>query len=316
MPAANTAKVKAEHMVQNAAERLANGGVIALPTETVYGLAAAAENDAAVRRIYAIKGRPANHPLIVHLPRATDLPRYATGDLGAASLLAERFWPGPLTIVLQKTSVVSDIVTAGQPTVALRVVDHPLTEAILARFGSAVAAPSANRFGRVSPTTAQHVRDDLGSDVDLVVDGGPAHVGVESTIVDLSGNVPAVLRAGIIGIAELRATLGVAIDMRAGGSVRVPGTLAAHYAPRLPLVLIERGNLETERERRTAAGERTGVLTLPLEPAAAARSLYAALRSLDSARFDVLLAVLPPDTEANAAVRDRLSRAAAANQRA
>ncbi len=303
--------VTREGGINDAAGRLRAGGVVALPTETVYGLAADAANPAAVRRIYAIKGRPADHPLIVHLPQAADLERYAAGDLRTARILAERYWPGPLTIVLPKSGIVSGDVTGGQPTVALRVVDHPLTQAILARFGSAVAAPSANRFGRVSPTTAQHVRDDLGDDVDLVVDGGPARVGIESTIVDLSGNIPAVLRLGSIGVAELSAVLGTAVETRVGGTVRAPGTLESHYAPRSPLVLIEQNTLEAELKRRAAAGERAGVLVLPDGAAAAARALYAALRDLDRGDYDVLLAILPPDTPSNAAVRDRLRRAAA-----
>ena len=207
----------------------------------------------------------------------------------------------------------SDIVTAGQPTVALRSVDHPLTAAILERFGRPVAAPSANRFGRVSPTTAQHVRNDLGADVDLVVDGGPARVGVESTIVDLTGAVPAILRAGSIGAQALGDVLGVPVVVRRGGTVRAPGMLAAHYAPRAPLFLIEADLLASETERRSAHGERVGVLTLPTDASAAARELYATLRALDSDAYDVLLTSLPADTEANAAVRDRLVRAAAAH---
>jgi len=297
-------------IIEEAARLLRAGGLVALPTETVYGLAADATNVSAVRRIFAVKGRPAEHPLIVHLPDADALPRYAAGSSVWLELLARRFWPGPLTVIVRKTERVPDVVTGGQPTVALRVADHPITQAILARFGGAVAAPSANRFGRVSPTTAQHVRDDLGDDVDLVVDGGPARIGVESTIVDLTGEIPAILRAGSIGPTALGDALGIPVIARFSGEVRAPGTLAAHYAPRTMLVLVEAAQLERETERRSRRGERVAVMTLPADPAAAARGLYAALRVLDAGGHDVVLSVLPPDVEANSAVRDRLARAA------
>jgi L-threonylcarbamoyladenylate synthase len=295
----------------DAAVRLLNGGgVVALPTETVYGLAADAGNAAAVRRIFTIKGRPADHPLIVHLSKAADLACYAADNPPALHRLAELFWPGPLTLIVRKTPLISDIVTAGQPTVALRVVDHPVTQAILEQLGRAVAAPSANRFGRVSPTTAQHVRDDLGDAVDLIIDGGPARIGVESTIVDLSGPTPAILRAGMIGASALGDALGQPVITRQGGDVRAPGMLASHYAPRAPLVLVDARDIAAETARRSARGERVGILTLPADAAVAARTLYATLRALDAAEFDVLIASLPDDIEANAAVRDRLKRAA------
>jgi L-threonylcarbamoyladenylate synthase len=300
-----------DSIIDEAVRVLRAGGVVALPTETVYGLAADAANLAAVRRVFTIKGRPPDHPLIVHVPNAQALARYAAGDPPALRRLAERFWPGPLTAIVRKTDSVSDIVTGGQSTVALRIVDHALTQAILERFGGAVAAPSANRFGRISPTTAQHVRDDLGSEVDLIVDGGPARIGVESTIIDLTGDVPAILRAGVIGPTALGDALGVPVITRVGGPVRAPGTLTAHYAPRVPLVLASAAALDREAYRRAQRGERVGILTLPTEAAAAARELYATLRALDAAGYDVVLAVLPPDVEANAAVRDRLMRAAA-----
>jgi L-threonylcarbamoyladenylate synthase len=298
-------------IVEQAVRVLRAGGVVALPTETVYGLAADAANISAVRRIFAIKGRPRDHPLIVHLAQRAALATYAAGDPPALRRLADRFWPGPLTVIVHKTERISDVVTGGQQTVALRVPDHPLTAAILADLGGAVAAPSANRFGRVSPTTAQHVRDDLGDEVDLIVDGGPARVGVESTIVDLTGEVPAIVRAGIIGSTQIGEALGVPVITRVGGTVRAPGTHATHYAPRVPLVLASPGELTAEIARRSRRGERVGVLTLPTAATAAARELYATLRALDSMGYDVVVAVLPDDTEANAAVRDRLSRAAA-----
>jgi L-threonylcarbamoyladenylate synthase len=292
-----------EALVVYAARLLSAGGVIALPTETVYGLAADALNPSAVRRVFAIKGRPLDHPLIVHLADPEHVERYARDVPAGARTLMERFWPGPLTIVLRKRDDVPLEVTGGQPTVALRIANHPLTQAILRRFGGAVAAPSANRFGRVSPTTAEHVRADLGDEVDLIVDGGPARVGVESTIVDLTGDVPAVLRAGAIGPTELADALGTPVVTRSGGNVRVPGTLAAHYAPRARLIVAERGATVP------APAGRVAELTLPAEPRAAARALYASLRALDAQGYDAIVVTLPPDTEANAAVRDRLLRA-------
>ena len=284
--------------------------MIALPTETVYGLAADVTNAAAVRRIYAIKGRPLDHPLIVHLPNREQLERYAVDVPEPARRLVAAFWPGPLTLVLRKSDEVPPGVTGGQPTVALRMIDHPLTGAILQRFGSAVAAPSANRFGRVSPTTAEHVHADLGDDVDLIVDGGPARVGVESTIVDLTGDVPAILRYGAIGATELAEVLGTPLVTRGSGGVRAPGMLASHYAPRAALVLAEEGTQAATADELRAAGGHVAELTLPEDPRAAARTLYASLRALDAQGYDTIVVTLPPDTEPNAAVRDRLLRAA------
>ena len=294
-----------------AARLLGAGGVVALPTETVYGLAADVSNAAAVRRVYAIKGRPLDHPLIVHLPSAAQLERYAIDVPEAAHRLVARFWPGPLTIVLRKSDAVPPTVTGGQDTVALRMIDHPLARDILLRFGSAVAAPSANRFGRVSPTTADHVRADLGDDVDLIVDGGPSSVGVESTIVDLTGQVPTILRHGAIGASELAGVLGTPVVAYSGeGNVRAPGMLAAHYAPRAALVIAEADERERTCAELRAAGGHVAELALPEDPRAAARSLYASLRALDAQGYDTIVVALPPDIEANAAVRDRLQRAA------
>jgi L-threonylcarbamoyladenylate synthase len=265
-----------------------------------------------VRRIHAIKGRPLDHPLIVHLPGAELLERYAVDVPDSAHRLAAAFWPGPLTIVLRKADEVPFNVTGGQSTVALRTIDHPLTRAILARFGSAVAAPSANRFGRVSPTTAEHVQADLGDDVDLIVDGGPARIGVESTIVDLTGDVPTILRQGAIGATELADALGMPVAAQPGttGTVRAPGMLAAHYAPRAALVLAEEGQGAATAAQLRASGSHVAELALPEDPRAAARSLYASLRALDAQGFDTIVVTLPADIEANAAVRDRLQRAA------
>jgi L-threonylcarbamoyladenylate synthase len=298
-----------QDVVARAADVLRRGGVIAMPTETVYGLAADVANADAIARVYAIKGRPADHPLIVHAHDLRALDGYVAEITPALRALAARFWPGPLTAVVTRGPRTPRTVTGGQDTVAVRVPEHPLARAILGAFGGALAAPSANRFGRVSPTTAEHVRADLGGEVDLIVDGGPARVGVESTIVDLTGAVPAVLRAGAITPSQLGDALGTPVVTRVGGSVRAPGTLPSHYAPRARVVLAD-GAAEVARER-AGAGERVALLTLPDDPAAAAAALYATLRALDADGYDTIVAALPPDTEANAAVRDRLVRAAA-----
>ncbi len=299
-----------EH-VARAVDVLRGGGVVAIPTETVYGLAADAANAAAVARVYAIKGRPAGHPLIVHAHVLAALDGYIETVTPRMRRLAERFWPGPLTVVVARGPRTPLAVTGGQETVAVRVPDHPLTQAILAELGRPLVAPSANRFGRVSPTTAAHVRDDLGDEVDLIVDGGETRVGVESTIVDLTADVPAVLRAGAITPTQLSDALGEPVVTRAGGPVRAPGTLPSHYAPHAQVVLVPNDGREDELARRGERGERVALLTLPDEPAAAARTLYATLRALDADGYETIVATLPPDTEDYAAVRDRLTRASA-----
>ena len=299
-------------LILYASRLLRAGGVIALPTETVYGLAADITNEAAVRRVFAIKGRPLSHPLIVHIADECDIDRYAIDAPAAARRLAERFWPGPLTIVLRKSAAVPAYVTGGQDTVALRIVNQRTTRAIIRAAGGGVAAPSANRFGRVSPTTAEHVAHDLGDDVDYIIDGGPSLVGVESTIVDLTGRVPAILRAGGIGRAELSAALGRrVVRRRRPTNVRTPGSLPSHYAPRARVILRAASAAERELQRLIASGVRAARLVLPDDPGEAARTLYASLRALDAAGYDAIVATLPPAREEHLAVRDRLTRAAA-----
>ena len=302
--------MRGDDVVARAIAVLRGGGVVAIPTETVYGLAADVANAAAIARVYAIKGRPADHPLIVHVHDVGALDGYVGAITPTLRALAERFWPGPLTAIVARGPRTPRSVTGGQDTVAVRVPEHPLARAILAAFGGALAAPSANRFGRISPTTAEHVRADLGDEVDLVVDGGPARIGIESTIVDLTGAVPAVLRAGAITPSELGRALGAPVVTRVGGGVRAPGTLASHYAPRAQVVLVDTDAREAEARRGAGLGERVAVLTLPDDPAAAAHTLYATLRALDDDGYDTIVAALPPDIEANAAIRDRLTRAA------
>ena len=312
--------------VAAAVQVLREGGLVALPTETVYGLAADASNELAVRRIFAAKGRPSSHPLIVHLPGEQALPLYAAEIPERARKLAAAFWPGPLTLVLKKSARVSDAVTGGQDTVALRVPAHPLAQAVLARFGGGLAAPSANKFGHVSPTTAEHVRTDLGDEVDLILDGGACEVGVESTIVDLSGPSPALLRPGGLATEEVERVLGEKLSAPIT-QVRAPGMLASHYAPRAGLLVVEAESLSDEVARQVDAGLKVAVMapgapalpsagsvrlfSLPEDPAGFARSLYATLRDIDAAGFDVIVAAPPEGAGLGVAVRDRLCRAAA-----
>jgi L-threonylcarbamoyladenylate synthase len=288
--------------LDHAADLLRQGELVAFPTETVYGLGAAADQPLAVRRIFAAKGRPVDHPVIVHLPDASHLERWAHLDGTPARALAAAFWPGPLTLVLRRTDRVLDEVTGGRPTVGLRVPHHPVAHALLQAVGGGVAAPSANRFGRVSPTTAAHVRAEFGDAVH-VLDGGPCVVGVESTIVDLSGDAPALLRPGGVPTEALEALLG---PLPIGTTV-APGTLPGHYAPHTALRLSAHPAADAARLR---AQGRT-VATLPAgDPAPHARRLYAELRRLDALGVDVLVAELAPEAGLGRAINDRLRRAA------
>ncbi len=310
--------------VSEAAAILQRGGLVAFPTETVYGLGADAENPAAVARIFAAKGRPADHPLIVHLGDPAQMERWARAVPATARRLAARFWPGPLTLILKCAADISRVVTGGQDTVGLRMPDHPAALALLRAFGGGVAAPSANRFGRLSPTTAAHVRAELGEAVDYIVDGGPCRVGIESTILDLSGARPRLLRPGAIAAAELEAVLGEPPAAPSGAGPRAPGMLASHYAPQTPLTLVGPDRLPSEVRRCVEAGERVAVLVrlaampqadciwqrMPPAPADYARELYARLRALDARRADRILVEAPPGTVAWEPVRDRLRRAA------
>lgn len=310
---------------QRAAERWRAGELVAFPTETVYGLGAAARSAEAVAKVFAAKGRPSDHPLIVHLPEVALMPDWGEPN-EAAWALARRYWPGPLTLVLRRAPHVLDAVTGGQPTVALRVPDHPVALALLRGFGDGVAAPSANRFGRISPTCAEHVATDYAADASLlIVDGGPCGVGVESTIVDCSGPAARVLRLGGVALDDLAATLGVAVaSLRSAAtpvgfapeSPRVPGALERHYAPRTPTRLTAAG-VEHGHEvavlalRERPRGHRGPWVQLPNDPQRAAARLYAALRELDAAGASAIELEAPPPEAPWAVIDDRLRRAAA-----
>jgi L-threonylcarbamoyladenylate synthase len=300
--------------------------LVAFPTETVYGLGADASNPDAVARIFAVKGRPADHPLIVHLADAVQIANWAREVPEAARRLARRFWPGPLTLILRRAQGVSDAVTGGQETVALRVPSHPVALQLLARFGGGIAAPSANRHGRVSATRAEHVRHEFGEAIDCVLDGGETDVGIESTIVDLSGAAPTLLRPGWIGPAELEQVLGVPLAAPAADAPRAPGTLAKHYAPQTLLIVTEFDLLMELAATLTRVGKRVAALAMtdrrpvqegltwvaaPSDPAAYAHTLYANLRELDEAGCETILVERPPQSAEWMAINDRLARAAA-----
>lgn len=308
-----------------AAQRLAAGDAIAFPTETVYGLGADATNPEAVAKIFALKGRPADHPLIVHFADPETLWRWASDIPPAARALAARFWPGPLTLILKKSARAHPSVTGGQDTIGLRCPSHPLAQELLrefARIGSGgVAAPSANRFGHVSPTTAAHVRDEFGAAL-LVIDGGACEVGLESTIIDLSRGTPVLLRPGAITRDDLATALGAPPLDRDASAPRAPGTLEAHYAPRTALVLADASSLDAElaapsniavlalREPPPAARV-TSWITGPFDAARYGHDLYSNLRMLDASGAKRIVVEAPPRTAAWEAVNDRLTRAAA-----
>lgn len=276
-----------------------------MPTETVYGLAADACSPLAVRRIFAAKGRPADHPVIVHLESAASAQSWGHWS-DTAQALAEAFWPGPLTVVLPRAGHVLDEVTGGLPTVGLRVPAHPVAHELLAAFGGGLAAPSANPFGTVSPTSAAHVRAAFGADL-MVLDGGPCTVGLESSIVDLSGPTPALLRPGGVPRRALEAIVGTLGQ----AATPAPGTLRAHYAPRTSLLLTD--DVLGEVARLKAAGR--SVAVLPAGPGHAQR-LYAELRRLDRLGVDLLVAERSHDLDMREAINDRLSRAATGSREA
>lgn len=336
-----------EAAAAEAGRAIAAGGLVAFPTETVYGLGADATSAAAVAGIFLAKERPATDPLIVHLAEPGDLTSVAAAVPAAAQRLAERFWPGPLTLIVPRHASVPTIVTAGRDTVAVRVPAHAVARAVLRAAARPVAAPSANRFSRPSPTTAAHVLADLDGRIDLVVDAGPTDIGVESTIVDCTGEVPVVRRAGGVPVEAIAAILAVQVEIANVGSLDqgqvAPGQLLRHYAPRAPLTVFD-GPRESvvirigrEARERTARGHRVGVLApdevlVALAPvlaapassgrvvvehlgpwadaAAAARTIFAALRRLDDAGVDLILAAGPTRERLGAAVWDRLRRAA------
>ena len=309
--------------IDRAAEVLRRGGLVAFPTETVYGLGADATNAEAVARLFAAKDRPRFDPVIVHLAAPEDLEPLVTAIPPVARTLIERFWPGPLTLVLPKTESVPDIVTAGRPTVAVRMPDHALALSLIAAAGRPIAAPSANRFGRLSPTRAEHVAEQLGDRVELILDDGPCQVGIESTVLDLAGPGPRLLRPGATTLEALNEIIGP-VDVHPGTAqdepLASPGMLPRHYAPRTPLELVDDvdrlppgrlGLLTLTAARDSDRFELVEVLAADGDLVTAAAGFFAALQHLDAAGLDRILAVRFPDNGLGRAINDRLERAAA-----
>ncbi len=306
--------------LQRAIDVLRAGGLVAFPTETVYGLGADARNATAVEKIFAAKGRPGTNPLIVHVADAAVARRYAAAWPAAARRLAEAFWPGPLTLVLTRDEAIVPAVSAGLGTVGLRVPDHPLALALLQSFNGPVAAPSANRSNRISPTTAGHVASELGPAVDLILDGGPCRVGIESTVLSLVGE-PTILRPGSVSREQIEAVIGPVragpADARPGEAAHSPGQGTVHYAPQKPAFRLEKealGGMHVSDAGVLVFGsiEILGaqqVVDAGADPAEAAARLYAALRALDASEAVRILVVMPPDESAWLAVRDRIRRA-------
>lgn len=312
-----------ETILARAAEILRRGGLVAMPTETVYGLAANALDADSVRRIYQAKGRPATNPVIVHVPDLASVEPLTDRISPQARLLAERFWPGPLTLVLPKSGRVPDVVTAGGSTVAIRVPSHPVALGLLRAAALPLAAPSANRSNALSPTRPEHVLRGLEGRIDAILDAGATAGGIESTVVDLTCDPPRLLRPGLISPAEIEAIIGpLRRTASAEGPLRSPGMLAKHYAPNTPLELsldaIRRAVELSERKQRvgllllsTAAPNASHIIvrTLPAEPGGYAAGLFAALHELDDAGVDHIVVEVPPEGDAWLGVHDRLARA-------
>ncbi len=316
-----------QQQILHAVEALRAGELVAFPTETVYGLGANANNPEAVRKIFQVKGRPSTHPVIVHIDHPRYLQRWVREMPPEGKKLADAFWPGPLTIVAKRAPAVNDVITGGQDTVAIRVPNHPIAQQLLNAFGGGIAAPSANRYGRVSPTRAEHVREEFEDEVEIILDGGDCKVGLESTIVSCVGDVPYVLRPGSISLSQLRA---VCPSIQVGpnpSAPRVPGTTARHYSPATPVNVVPSRRLEQVMNEFTSKGEKVAVLAqrppatanpymtwvnAGIRPDHYSRQLYANLRTLDKAGAKIILVEEVPEGEKWDAARDRLRRAASA----
>jgi L-threonylcarbamoyladenylate synthase len=311
--------------IETAVQTLRNGELVAFPTETVYGLGANAQNPAAVHRIFEAKGRPANHPVIVHLDSPRYLHRWVREVPDGATKLAEAFWPGPLTMVMPRAAHVHDVVTGGQDTIAIRVPAHPMAQQLLTAFGGGIAAPSANRYGRLSPTRAEHVREELGDAVRVVLDGGECQLGLESTIVAFEGPTVRLLRPGSVTAGQIRAVVGELAIGAGYESPRVPGGAESHYAPATPMTIVPAGEIDAQADAASGGGRRIAVLAqrLPLRshkyvtwinagrrPESYGRDLYNNLRTLDRAGCQRILVQEVPEGERWDAIRDRLRRAA------
>lgn len=301
---------------------LKRGGLVGLPTETVYGLAADAKNSDALRKIFLAKQRPIDHPLIVHIADIGQLPQWASSVSPLALSLAKAFWPGPMTLILPKAEGVLDLITGNQATIGIRIPSHPVAQALLKAFGSGVAAPSANRFGHISPTTAEAVREELGDAVDIVLEGGQCDIGVESTIIDVSRGEPVILRPGMISAADIEAVLHCHLSTKQDNAPRVSGSLALHYSPTTPTQLLRRENFQQLEDIdfscvvlvRTPVfinNPHIKVVVMSDQPKKYAHDIYKTLRELDKKGYKrIYIETIPENAEWDA-VRDRVSRATA-----
>lgn len=317
-----------QYGVDQAVHILRNGGLVAFPTETVYGLGADATNELAIRKVFQTKGRPSDHPLIVHIASAAQLSNWAAKVPKEAILLAEAFWPGPLTLVLRKQPHVFESITGGQNTVALRIPRHPLALALLTAFGGGLVAPSANKFTRISPTTASAVREELGNEVDMILDGGACEVGLESTIVDLTSAKPLILRPGMISAEAIEKVLQKSVKVARQDTpveTRAPGMHHVHYAPVTKTKLVKSANLIKVISKLNAnelpiacmiysditLPTTPGIswVNLPKDPAGYAHELYRTLRAVDQQKFHMIIVEAVPEGVEWEAIRDRLIRA-------
>jgi L-threonylcarbamoyladenylate synthase len=316
--------------IRDAAQRLERGELVAFPTETVYGLGADAENPRAVSHIYEAKGRPSNHPVIVHLAPEAELSHWVAAIPDDARKLIAAFWPGPMTLILKRAANIPATVSGGQDTIGIRCPSHPVAQALLRTFKEGkggIAAPSANKFGHVSPTTAQHVRDEFGNDrnglLNCILEGGQSEVGIESTIVDLSRGHAVLLRPGHISAERIAQVLGSMPALPDAEAPRASGTLESHYAPRTPVALVDGGELSEVLRKLRARNHRVALMhqhasdmplaariAMPADAAAYAHDLYAALRTLDEAQADLIVVQAPPADADWQGVNDRLRRAA------
>lgn len=311
--------------IESAVQALRDGELVAFATETVYGLGANAQNPAAVAKIFEAKGRPPNHPVIVHLDSPRFLHRWVREVPEVAMRLAERFWPGPFTMVMPRAANVHDVITGGQDTIAIRVPAHPMAQQLLTAFGGGIAAPSANRYGRLSPTRAEHVREELGDAVRVILDGGECQIGLESTIVSFEGNGVRLLRPGSVTATQISAVVGELFSDDGRPVPRVPGSPPTHYAPTTHMTIVPAGEIDAQADAASSGGRRVAVLAqrLPLRahkyatwinagrrPENYGRDLYANLRTLDKAGCRRILVQAVPDGERWDAIRDRLVHAA------
>lgn len=295
--------------IDEAVRTLKEDSLVAIPTETVYGLAARASSPNAIKKIFTIKGRPTEHPLILHIAKIQDLPLWSSELSNDAHVLAEKYWPGPLTLVVRRNNKVCDEITGGRDTVAIRCPSHPITTELLIRLGDAIVAPSANRFGKVSPTSALHVAEDFADEINVILDGGECSIGVESTIVDCTTNPPQILRAGAITAEKIQIECGITVASASGES-RASGMLEKHYAPNCTVELVsDRKDAETRLSQLNKDGRSGEIIDFGADLEMYAHELYSRLRDADKRLVDVVIAVKPSMSGIGIAINERLKKA-------